>query len=217
MPQQPSVPAYSQPVNNVTNNLPQPTQSNFCLPEYKCAGNTLLYQNSYCATQVSQICASGCLNGACIAATSTATSTEDTNTNTNTNTGTATSAIDILDQISGYTATSSNIATATPLQLILDLTQDGTTGSIQSGQQVRSVSLLAPGSMQTSQLIGAQQTFTSSDLSGNVPRYTNPPAGASTFAILEDMKRVLLQALEYLRPFQISRNRAAQSGAVFAE
>lgn len=208
MPQQPAVPASSQPTNTPADTLPQPKQSNFCLPEYKCSGNTLLYQNAFCATQVSQVCSAGCINGACRAATSTATSTGGTTgTNTSDN-ATATSAIDILDQLAGYTATSTEIATATPLQLILGLSDTRSTGVIQQGQQGRTVSLLATGSMQTSQIIGAQQTFTSGDLSGSPRPYATAPERTSTFAILENMKQVLLRALEYLRPFQISRNRA---------
>lgn len=215
-PQQPSIPTsnVTPPPSPITSNLPQPTQSQFCLPEYKCSGNTLLYQNSFCATQISQTCSAGCQNGACIAATS-STSTTNTNTNTNTNEP-ATSTIDLISSIGGVTgATSTSVGTATPLQLILGLTQNQTTATGQSTNPA--ATLLATGSIASLQIVGAQQTFTSPDLGGiGVPVPQNQNSSA-LFTILENMKKVLLWALEYLKPFQVSRIRAGEGNPEYIE
>lgn len=209
LPQQPTIPTTpaSSP-SPITSNLAQPTQSNFCLPEYKCSGNTLLYQNSFCATQTQQVCPSGCVNGACVAATSTATST-NTNENTNTNTDTSTSsAIDIIGTLSGYSATTTSIGTSTPLQLLLSITQDQSQATARPGINPL-VGVLAPGSIANMQLVGAQQTFTSPDLNQNMPPVRTQERSA-LFTILENMKQVLLKALEYLRPFSLSHSLSEQ-------
>lgn len=196
-PQQPSIPtSNATPAPSpTTSQLPLPTQSQFCMPEYKCSGNTLLYQNSFCATQVSQMCSAGCRNGACIAATSTE----------NTNTNNATSTIDIIGELGGVSATATSVGTSTPLQLILGLSQNqaSTTGQGTS----RTMALLATGSVASLQLVGAQQTFTSPNLN-EVGRPLPTAQNSSTlFALLETMKKVLLWALQYLEPFKVSRER----------
>lgn len=198
-PQQPSIPSSATPAASpVTSSLPLPTQSQFCMPEYKCSGNTLLYQNSFCATQVSQMCSAGCRNGACVAATSS----ENTNTNTNTN---ATSTIDIIGELGGVRATSTSVGTSTPLQLILGLSQNQATATGQGS--TRTVALLATGSIASLQIVGAQQTFTSPNLNQNVSTWGAPQSQSGLFAVLESMKNVLIKALEYLRPFRYSQSR----------
>lgn len=201
MPQQPTTPTI-QPNSTLT----QPTQSQFCVPEYKCSGNDLMFQNSFCATQKERTCPAGCLNGACVQATST-----DTNSNENVNQS-GTSTIDILDYLSGHTAaTTTTIATATPLQLISNV-HDQQTLSIP--QQTQSPILVATNSIATMQ-IGSQQTFVSSDLNSDTQGFGNSANPTGVFAVLENMRRAVLVALTYLEPFKISRSRAEQQYASY--
>ncbi len=207
-PQQPSIPTsnVTPAPSPTTSELPLPTQSQFCMPEYKCSGNTLLYQNSFCATQVSQMCSAGCRNGACIAATSS----ESTNTNTN-----ATSTIDIIGELGGVSATSTSVGTSTPLQLILGLSQNQASTTSQGTS--RTVALLATGSVASLQLVGAQQTFTSPNLNEVGQPVSTTRNSSTLFALLENMKKVLLWVLEYLKPFQVSRIRAGEGNPEYIE
>ncbi len=179
----------------VTASVPLPTQSQFCIPEYSCSGNTLMYKNSFCAVQAQRECPGGCQDGACIATTSTSITG---------GTSSTTSVQDTLTFLSTYTgATSTSIGTSTPLQLLLSLTQNQSSTTVQPSSTVPT-SLYAPGSIANMQLIGAQQTFTSSDLNSNVGA-RSVQNQTSLFAILENMKQVLLRVLDYLRPFSPSR------------
>ncbi|TSC63233.1 MAG: hypothetical protein Athens041674_229 [Parcubacteria group bacterium Athens0416_74] len=154
------------------------------------------------------MCSAGCRNGACVAATSS----ENTNTNTNTN---ATSAIDIIGELGGVRATSTSVGTSTPLQLILGLSQNqaSTTGQATT----RTVALLATGSVASLQLVGAQQTFTSPNLNQVGQPLSTTQNSSTLFALLENMKKVLLWALEYLKPFQVSRIRAGEQNPEYIE
>lgn len=177
---QPLIPSYSStPAPTPVSTLPQPAQSNFCLPEYQCQGNTLMYKNSFCAVQAIQQCSAGCVSGACIAATSTP----------------ATSTIDIIGSLGGVTATSTAVGTSTPLSLILAITQGEKASTTKLTQPT--VSLLGPGSLPSQQLTG-QQTFTSSDLSGSAPSTFSNPQTSGVAKILADLKGALQWALSFL-------------------
>lgn len=170
--------------------LPLPAQSQFCVPEYKCSGNTVVFQNSFCAAQVQQTCSGGCVNGACVNASS-------TNTNTNQNTNTTSTPTDILNHLSGATATTTTIATATPLQLISSLQNQS---AIAQNQLTQPAVYVAPNTIATLQP-GAQQTFTSPDLNPGAGTYGPTTQSTGVFAILQDMRQAIVTALNYLRPF----------------
>lgn len=202
--------------------LPQPTQSQFCLPDYKCSGSTLMFQNSFCATQAVQVCSRGCANGACIAPSATTTQASTTSPTTSNNDvivekPRASTTLEILEFLSGKESTIVEVGTSTPLQLLLSLTGDQVTTiaptSTQSQVQPQSQSQ----SQSTSSVLGnaqymtAQQTFISGDLKDYVSLSQQPPRqnNSALFALLEQLKQLLLWMLNYLQPFELSRTRSS--------
>ncbi len=183
-------------------NLPLPTQSQFCLPEYTCSGSTLMYKNSFCAVQAQRECPGGCQSGACVGTTSPATGA----------TTSSTTAQDTLSFLNTYTgATSTDIGTSTPLQLLLALTQNQSSTTARPTSTIQTP-LVAPGSIASMQLVGAQQTFTSSDLNQNITGTYVPQDRTAVFGVLENMRQVLLRALDLLRPFRFTQQRTIDSG-----
>jgi hypothetical protein len=155
-----------------------------------------MYKNSFCAVQAQRQCPGGCENGACIG------------TSTPASQPASSTVRDTLTFLSIYTgATTTEIGTSTPLQLLLSLTQNQSTTAPRPTASSQT-SAFATGSIASMQLIGAQQTFTSPDLSQNSTGTYAPQERTALFAVLENMKQVLLKVLDYLRPFRFSHMRA---------
>lgn len=195
-----NTPAVQQSMPTPT--LTQPSQSQFCVPDYKCNGNTLMYQNSFCSTQTIQVCQNGCANGACVnrpATTSPATST----TNTETREGRrASSTLEILEFLAGKESTVTEVGTSTPLQLLLSLTTDQVSTAASTTSLAPTTSVLT-----NMQYMSAQQTFISGDLKDSATMYpqARPQRTGALFAVLEQLKNILLRALDYIRPFSSLR------------
>lgn len=204
---QPSLPTQSTPPTPINATQPLPSQNQFCFPEYKCQGNALTYLNSTCSTQIQQ-CTFGCRDGACLPSSN--------STSTNENTNTATSTLSLLNSFANpTTATTTTIGTSTPLSLIWAISQgsqvSNATENAQQGHVIASTSLI------NLNPLGAQQTFTSGDLNGGAPQTAALDQRSRFLAILDDMRKALVAALSYLRPFQISQARAQQNQPEFTE
>lgn len=115
---------------------------------------------------------------------------------------TGTSTLDLLNQfLNPFSATSTEIGTSTPVSLLLGTIRDVAVVNSNSPPTATSSSgsVNASGTIVSMQPITAQQTFTSQDLQYTATR-TNAPT-TLTWRVLENMKQILLRALEYLKPF----------------
>lgn len=119
--------------------------------------------------------------------------------NGNTKTGTSTSAIDLINAIANPTTTTAypaTTATGSPVTLGSNLGNTvalhGTNVSLNGATQGSSTYALSP---------GGTQTFVSDDLSKTPTSLSSMPPVTSTFAVLENIKQVLLAVLQYLKPF----------------
>jgi len=186
------------------------TQPQVCAPQFTCTGSVQYYRTSSCTTQVYQVCQQGCNGNACAIATSstsqllntafigTSTAVANTNTNSNTN-ATPTPVSELLDRyINPVSFSAATVGTSTPLSLILT----SGLGQISSTSAQGASSTLAPGTIQTYQPIGAQQTFISPDIAASpqyAGRYQAPATGFG--AILANMQAVLRNIIRFLTPF----------------
>ncbi len=128
----------------------------------------------------------------------------NTNTNTNTNTkGTSTAAststFDLIDQFTGPDLVSSSIDIGKAVYI--DLNASTSDALFLGAKKASSTAVNATGTLATNQSLSVPQTFTSNDL-GNNPT-VGFSGGQNTFVwqILENMKKTLLLALSYLKPF----------------
>lgn len=192
------------------------SQPQICTPEFSCTGNTMYYQTTSCTKQVYQTCPYGCNGNSCNLSTSTAattgitistvltgTTSESTNTNSNTNTNTdteATTTQSVSDLLNSYfDPRPVEIGTSTSIVFRLN----AETGDIEQLDQRKAVSTLRPAqeTISSIQPVNAQQTFTSSDLSGYTSSYYGSTQASGFQKALDNMKAALLWALNVLRPF----------------
>src|SRR3989344_2041471 len=122
----------------------------------------------------------------------------NTNTDTNTNTNSASSSTSTIDLINEFL---DPISDSIDIGTIVDIDLNPDTSDATSLGAKRSASVSASGTLAIYRTLNVPQTFTSNDLANNpVSGYIG---GDNTFAlrILDTMKKALLLALEYLKPF----------------
>ena len=122
----------------------------------------------------------------------------NTNTDTNTNTNSASSSTSTIDLINEFL---DPISDSIDIGKIVDIDLNPDTSDATSLDAKRSASVSASGTLAIYRTLNVPQTFTSNDLANNpVSGYIG---GDNTFAlrILDTMKKALLYALEYLKPF----------------
>lgn len=111
--------------------------------------------------------------------------------------GTSTSAIDLINALANPTTTSATTATGTPIAL------NGSLGATSALQGTRNATTTSTLSATNTYALGTQasQTFVSQDLSKTPSNYTQNVSNGSTFALLENIKQILLTIISSLRPF----------------
>lgn len=121
----------------------------------------------------------------------------NTNTNTKSTTTKATSSIDLIEEFldESYVSDSIDIGTAVDINLNPD------TNDVTSLDAERPASAGATGTLAVYQGLSVPQTFTSNDLANSPGSGFAGSDNTFTFRILDAMKRALLLALGYLRPF----------------
>ncbi len=117
--------------------------------------------------------------------------------NPKSNSGTSTSAIDLINALANPTTTSATAATGSPVAL------NGTLGSTVAlkGSQVPTTSSSLSGSTTYALNPQASQTFVSQDLSKTPSSYTQNISSNSTFALLENIRQILVSIISGLKPF----------------
>jgi hypothetical protein len=191
-------------------------QPQICTPEFSCTNSTMYYKTTSCTTQVYQTCPYGCNGSSCNLSTSTAattgitvstvltgTTSESTNTNSNTNANTdaeASTTQSVSDILNSFLEVKPvEIGTSTSIVFRLN----AETGDVEQLDQRPTASTLRPAqeTISSIQPVNAQQTFTSSDLSGYTSSYYTNTQTSGFQKALENMKAALLWALSVLRPF----------------
>lgn len=154
-----------------------------CAPQFYCMNSTYYYRTSTCIDQVYQKCQYGCAEtGLCAEGVATS----------STPTTTSTSTYDLIDQFANPTSTASS---STPAPITLNPgTAQATVLQPQETENGIVYVPVAPGRSPS-----GQQTFTSSDLSGGAPTFSQPQSGFQT--TLASLKQAVLGMLAYLRPF----------------
>ncbi len=155
----------------------------------------MYYQTTSCTTQVYQTCTNGCNGNSCSAIASTpATSTLVANPIT----AQASSTQDLLDAFANPVSLSATpVGTATS---IVSLNSNISSSVSQLSGAGTSTVTINPGTITSIQPVGAQQTFTSSDMSGNGSYTYNPQPVSGMAKVLSDLKSALLWAIGFLTP-----------------
>ena len=165
-----------------------------CVPSYSCTNGSYYYQTSSCTMLEVQKCPNGCDGDTCALPSAGSGGNPQNSGGSENPTRHATSAIDIIAAIGNPIPV--DVGKPAPIALNPDIgnvkSELGDALSHQGTPAQNAPIALAPGS-------ASQQTFTSSDLSNSPAPYQ--PQSTFALGILENMKRALIWALNYLQPF----------------